>query len=59
MISILSALTAIAVYMRLTELGHASITAALCGAIVGALAHKAFITIKKSAGDEAPNGQNK
>ena len=49
MISILSALTAIAVYMRLTELGHASIMAVLFGAIVGALARYAFQQIRRSA----------
>ena len=56
MTNILSALTAIAVYSRLCELGHAG-AAIVCGVAIGTLARYAFGVIKKSAGDGAPNGQ--
>lgn len=56
MTNVLSALTAIAVYSRLCELGHGG-AAIVCGVAVGALARYAFGVIKKSAGGGAPNGQ--
>lgn len=57
MINLLSALTAIAVYSRLCELGHALATAVACGMLTGALAHYAFKTIKKSAEAATSDGQ--
>lgn len=57
MTNLFAALTAIAVYARLCEMGHALAMAVICGVIAGALAHYAFKTIKKSAGGGAPNGQ--
>lgn len=48
MINLLSALTAIAVYARLCELGHAG-AAVICGVIAGALARYAFKQIRRSA----------
>ncbi len=47
MINLLSALTAIAVYSRLCELGHAG-AAIVCGVIAGALARYAFKTIRSA-----------
>lgn len=41
MVNILSALTAITVYMRLCEMGHTT-PAIICGVIVGALKWKIF-----------------
>lgn len=58
MTNALSALTAIAVYSRLCELGHAR-AAIVCGVIAGALARYAFGVIKKSAGAATPDGQSK
>lgn len=58
MTNALSALTAIAVYSRLCELGHAG-AAIVCGVIAGALARYAFGVIKKSAGAATPNGQKR
>lgn len=57
MINLLSALTAIAVYSRLCELGYGNGAAIVCGVCVGTLARYAFGVIKKSAGDEASGGQ--
>ena len=57
MINLLSTLTAIAVYSRLCEMGHALAMAVICGVIAGALARYAFGVIKKSAGAATPNGQ--
>lgn len=57
MINVLSALTAIAVYSRLCELGHAG-AAVICGVAVGALARYAFGIIKKSAGAATSDGQH-
>lgn len=57
MINLLSALTAIAVYSRLCEMGHALATAVTCGMLTGAIAHYAFKTIKKSARAEARGRQ--
>lgn len=48
MTNALSALTAIAVYSRLCELGHAG-AAIVCGVIAGALARYAFKQIRRSA----------
>ena len=56
MTNFFAALTAIAVYSRLCELGHAG-AAVVCGVLAGALARYAFGVIKKSAGGGAPNGQ--
>ena len=56
MINLLSALTAIAVYSRLCELGHAG-AAIVCGVAVGTLARYAFGIIKKSARAEARGRQ--
>ena len=56
MANFFAALTAIAVYSRLCELGHAG-AAVVCGVLAGALARYAFGVIKKSAGGGAPNGQ--
>ena len=57
MTNLFAALTAIAVYARLCELGHALATAVIGGVLAGALARYAFGVIKKSAGGGAPNGQ--
>lgn len=57
MINLLSALTAIAVYSRLCELGHAGAAAVVCGVLTGALARWAFKTIKKPAEAAASSGQ--
>lgn len=48
MTNLLSALTAIAVYARICELGYGSGAAIVCGMCVGALARWAFKTIKKA-----------
>ena len=56
MTNALSALTAIAVYSRLCELGHAG-AAIVCGVFAGALARYAFGVIKKSARAEARGRQ--
>lgn len=48
MINLMSALTAIAVHMRLCEMGHTT-AAIICGVMVGALAHWAFTSVKKYA----------
>ena len=58
MTNLFAALTAIAVYARLCELGHAG-AAIVCGVLAGALARYAFGVIKKSAGEATPNGQSK
>lgn len=47
MINLMSALTAIAVYMRLCELGHTT-AAIICGVMLGALAQRVFRIIKFS-----------
>ena len=49
MINLLSTLTAIAVYSRLCEMGHALAMAVICGVIAGALARYAFKQIRRSA----------
>lgn len=49
MVNFLSALTAIAVYGRISELGYANTPAIICGVIVGALAHWAFTSVKRYA----------
>ena len=59
MINLLSALTAIAVYSRLCELGYGNGAAIVCGVCGGTLAHWAYTTIKKSAEAAASSGQNK
>lgn len=59
MTNLLSALTAIAVYARICELGYGSGAAIVCGMCVGALARWAFKTIKKPAGAATPDGQIK
>lgn len=46
MINLMSALTAIAVYARLCELGHTT-EAIVCGVILGALAQRAFRQVAK------------
>ena len=56
MTNVLSALTAIAVYSRLCELGHGG-AAVICGVVVGTLARYAFGVIKKSARAEARGRQ--
>lgn len=57
MINILLALTTIAVYARLVELGH-NIAAVVCGIIAGILVQWAFTVIKKSAEGGASDGQS-
>ena len=57
MINLLSTLTAIAVYSRLCEMGHALAMAVICGVLAGAPARYAFKTIKKSARAEARGRQ--
>ena len=57
MINLLSTLTAIAVYSRLCEMGHALAMAVICGVLAGALARYAFGVIKKSARAEARGRQ--
>lgn len=47
MVNILSALTAITVYMRLCELGQAASIAIICGMCIGALSQRAFKQIIK------------
>lgn len=49
MTNALSALTAIAVYSRLCELGYGSGAAVICGVLAGALARYAFKQIRRSA----------
>lgn len=56
MTNLFAALTAIAVYARLCELGHAG-AAIVCGVIAGALARYAFGVIKKSAEAATSNGR--
>ena len=56
MTNFFAALTAIAVYSRLCELGHAG-AAIVCGMLAGALARYAFGVIKKSARAEARGRQ--
>ena len=56
MTNLFAALTAIAVYARLCELGHGG-AAIVCGVAVGALARYAFGVIKKSAEAATSNGQ--
>ena len=48
MMNLLSTLTAIAVYSRLCELGHAG-AAVICGVAIGVLARYAFKQIRRSA----------
>lgn len=48
MTNLFAALTAIAVYARLCELGHGG-AAIVCGVIAGALARYAFKQIRRSA----------
>lgn len=57
MTNLLSALTAIAVYSRLCELGYGNGAAIVCGMCVGALARWAFKTIKKPAEAATSSGQ--
>lgn len=57
MTNLFAALTAIAVYSRLCEMGHALAMAVICGVIAGALARYAFGVIKKSARAEARGRQ--
>lgn len=59
MTNLLSALTAIAVYARICELGYGSGAAIVCGMCVGALACWAFKAIKKPAEAATPDGQIK
>lgn len=47
MVNFLSALTAIAVYGRISELGYTNTSAIICGMVIGVLAHHAFTSVKK------------
>lgn len=48
MINFISALTAIAVYGRITEMGQPISVAIISGVLIGALSHYAINQIKKS-----------
>lgn len=54
---ITASITAIAVYGRIIEMGHAAAFAVICGAVMGAMVYGALRQIKKTAGAGTPNGR--